>query len=106
MILNVIINILISILFFILAYFVGVKGKINLIHFYHWKNVKDEDKIPYTKEFGKGLNIIGIGLVVTSIFEYFSKSEWMWVIYVACFCYAFLIFHRAQMKYNNRKWFS
>ncbi len=26
--------------------------------------------------------------------------------YLACICYAFFVFHKAQMKYNDGKWFS
>lgn len=99
-------SILVAILFLVLAYLVGEKKKINIIHSYHYRNVKDEDKPAYCKEFGKGLNIIGISSVLIAILEYWLKSEWIWYLYLACICYALFIFHKAQMKYNDGKWFS
>lgn len=102
---DLIIVMLVSVVFFVIAYLVGQKGKINLIHSHHHKNVKEHDKKAYTKEFEKGMNIIASGLFVNGLLEYFTKIEWLWILYLANMFYGFWIFHKAQMKYNDGKWF-
>ncbi len=101
-----IISIFVGIIFLVFAYLVGEKKKINIIHLYHYRNVKEEDKPAYCKEFGKGLSIIGISSVMEGILECWSKIEWTGYLYWICICYAFYVFHKAQMKYNDGKWFS
>lgn len=102
----ILINFSVSILFFVLAYFIGTKEKIELIHDYHHKNVKEEDKKAYTALYSRGLRLIGFGLVATSVLEYFTKNDLYWIIYLFSFVSAFAIFHKAQMKYNDGKWFT
>lgn len=54
-------------LMFVLAYLIGVKGKIQLMHDYHYQRVKEEDKKAYTQTIGVGLSIIGIILLLYMI---------------------------------------
>ena len=47
--------------------FIGVlntKGNISMLHSYHIKNVKEEDKIPFGKLVGLGMFIMGGGIIV------------------------------------------
>jgi|GEM_PF-2626327 len=46
------------------------RGNISLIHNYHIKNVKTEDKINYGKMFSKGMFAIAIGLLISAAFIY------------------------------------
>lgn len=102
---DLIILLLVSCIFFVLAYIIGVKGKINLIHSYHYKYVKDEDKKAYAKIFGKGMNVMASGLLITSILQYITNNEWSWLIFCISFVYGLILFNTAQKKYNNGKWF-
>ncbi|MFI3228046.1 MAG: DUF3784 domain-containing protein [Clostridia bacterium] len=97
------IEIIVSVVFLVLGYLIYKKQKINLIHSYHYKNVKDEDKKAYTKEFCKGMNTIAMVLLITSILNYVTNNEWFWIIFCLTFAYSFMIFRKAQMKYNSGK---
>lgn len=57
---------IIGILFMLLGYLIGVKGKIQLIHSYHYKRVKDKDKKAYTRLMGFGIGVIGAFIIIAS----------------------------------------
>jgi len=55
---------IIGILIILLGYLIGFKGKIQLIHSYHYKNVKDKDKKAYTRIIGFGTGVIGAFITI------------------------------------------
>ena len=40
------------------------KGNIHSLHSYHRSRVKEEDRIPFGKQVGLGMIVVGIGIVV------------------------------------------
>ena len=44
------------------------KQKIELLHDYHYRNVRPEDKGPYTRLVGQGLLCMGAGILLTGWF--------------------------------------
>ncbi|MGN0691414.1 MAG: hypothetical protein ACI4K7_03600 [Oscillospiraceae bacterium] len=54
-----VILIAVGFLLLILGYLIGVKQKINLVHSYHYKRVKEEDKPVFCRKIGLGNAIIG-----------------------------------------------
>jgi len=57
----------ISVLFLWMGYLIWKKQKINLIHAYHYKKVKEEDKKAYTNLMGKAMIVIGVGMLLSDI---------------------------------------
>ena len=64
---------------FIVTFIVGIvcivigisntKGNISTLHSYHRKRVSEEDRIPFGKEVGRGMIIVGIAIMVYSAFS-------------------------------------
>ena len=61
---EIIIETLLGILLIVFAYLIGCKGQIQLLHSYHYQNVSEEDKKPYTQKMGIGNCILGIGILM------------------------------------------
>ena len=40
------------------------KGNINSLHSYHRSRVKEEDRIPFGKQVGLGMIVVGIGIAI------------------------------------------
>lgn len=93
-----------SVMFFISAMKIG-KGNIGLIHDYHWRNVKEEDKMKYCKELSKGMYVISFGILLSGIFSYIGNNIGVPVCLFGGIGIGFGIFHMAQKKYNG-SWFS
>ncbi len=45
----------------------NIKGNLKIIHSYHYKRVKEEDKLAFGKLVGIGSIIIGIALIIAGI---------------------------------------
>ena len=64
---------------FIVTFIIGIvcivigisntKGNISTLHSYHRKRVSEEDRIPFGKEVGRGMIIVGIAIMVYSAFS-------------------------------------
>ena len=80
------------------------KQKVSLVHEYHYKNVKKDDIPAYTRLLGIGLIVIGAGICVTGLFNWFKSSYW-WISMLIGFAGGLLVMNKAQKKYNG-SWFS
>ncbi len=94
----------VSFIAFFFGYLLYFKQKISIVHAYHWKKVKSDDIVPYTRLMGIAQFLIGISILSYSFLTFFN------LIYVALtFLYcilaaSFIIMHIAQKKYN-KGWF-
>ena len=95
----------VGILTFVFAFLLIKKQKINLVHSYHHKNVKEEDIPAYTRQMGIGLLLIGAGCIITGLINFFSKKHLGIIAFVICSVAGFAVTNRAQKKYNG-SWFS
>ena len=48
------------------------KGNISMLHSYHTKRIKEEDKLPFGKIVGLGMMIIGGALEAFAVFTFLS----------------------------------
>lgn len=90
---------------------IGMKnrnGNISMLHSYHIKNVKEEDKLPFGKLIGLGMYIVGVTLIIGGIIlliEEYSYNEVLstvsMVIYIVGFTIGFIIMFYALKKYNK-----
>lgn len=88
-------------LFFNLGWKIWKKGKISLIHDYHYKKVKDNDKKAYTAQIGKAHLVIGIGIILTGIIDFFVDTLSVWWVCGITFCIGLVMIIYAQIKYNH-----
>lgn len=100
MFIGFLVSLIIGLLFIYVGFLIWKKKKINLIHAYHYKNVKDEDREAYMKEMGISLIIGGVLLLISSVFEMISQKLSVIFMLFGIFIMLFKIF-KAQKKYNG-----
>ena len=105
MVVTALTHIVIGIFLTVLGLVTWKKRQINILHEYHYRNVKTEDVPAYTRSMGIGQIIIGSGLCLTGILILVTESTSSWMAFTAGFIAGMFIMHRAQMKYNGG-WFS
>lgn len=101
MLLELIIINMLGLIFIYLGLIIWKKEKISIIHSYHYKKVKECDRKAYTEMMGKGILIMGIGMLFTGIVDYITKTTNGWFLFAAFSIVGVLIMLRAQKKYNN-----
>ena len=103
---------------YIMTFLVGVlfiaigisntKGNISSLHSYHRSRVSEEDRVPFGRQVGLGMIIIGIGIIVFSALSaisiytennLFSLSGT--VLLIAAIISGLVISFRAMIKYNK-----
>ena len=84
------------------------KGNIDSLHSYHRKRVKEEDKLPFGKQVGLGMILIGISIIINgiiSMISFYLEMEWItWVgmaIMFAGLITGSAIAFSAMKKYNQ-----
>lgn len=102
---GIIINLCVSIIILVSGYFIG-KGKISLIHDYHYKHVEEKDYKAYTRLYSIGMYTIGVGILISNIFFYIDSNIGIGLSYLGSFVIGFLFFWKAQNRYNQGKWFT
>ena len=88
-------------IFFSLGWKIWKKKKISLIHDYHYKKVKDIDIKAYTAQIGKSHLIIGTGIILTGIIDFFTDTLFGWWVCGLTFCIGLVMIIYAQIKYNH-----
>ena len=80
------------------------KGNLKLLHSYHLKNVKKEDELPFGKLIWLGAIIVGVTVIVVSIFDFFTRKEFSLISNILLFSGLIpgvgIILH-ALFKYNK-----
>ena len=104
MIVGFIVELAVGLLCVVLGLVIWIKRKISLVHNYHYKNVKKNDIPAYTRLFGIGLILIGVGICVTGLLNLFESAFW-WIPMIAGFASGLAVLSAAQIKYNG-SWFS
>ncbi|SMP72745.1 DUF3784 domain-containing protein [Anoxynatronum buryatiense] len=101
MIFELILMSIVGVIFIWMGFLIWKKEKISLIHSYHYTKVKEENKKAYTEQMGKGVTIIGFGIIVTGVIGYVTKTTYDWIFFVLCFVLGFVFIIKAQKKYNG-----
>ena len=103
---------------FIMTFLVGVvliifgisnmKGNISSLHSYHRHRVSEEDRIPFGKQVGLGLVIIGVGIIIFSILSaitlYTENNVYIsvgTVVMIASMVVGLVLSFKAMIKYNK-----
>ncbi len=103
---------------YIVAFLVGVvcivlgisnmRGNISSLHSYHRSRVSEEDRIPFGKQVGLGIIIVGIGIIVFSVLSsvtlYTENDIFILVgtaVLIIGIILGLVISFRAMIKYNK-----
>lgn len=87
---------------------VHMTGNISLLHSYHRKRVREEDKKPYGKAVGVGMLVIGLSIIAFgALFLAFEKTQNDALVLVGTgvmlggLAVGTVLIFRAMMKYNK-----
>lgn len=77
---------IIGMIFIILGWLIWKKEKINLIHSYQYDKVAESDEKAYTALMGKDAVIIGAGIILTGVINFFLIQDWdlLYLKFVLC----------------------
>ena len=95
-----IVQIIIGLIVIVLGSF-NMKGNISLLHSYHRKRVREEDKITYGKKVGLGSIIIGITIILAGLFTFFNYATISNIILIIGLTIGFVLIFYAMFKYNK-----
>lgn len=98
---ELILMIILGLVFLFVGWRMWKKEQITLIHKYHYTKVSENDKKPYTEKMGKACILMGIGMMLTGIVDFATKTVYGWIFFVICFIWGMVIIIKAQKKYNN-----
>ena len=86
----------------------NIRGNISSLHSYHRHRVSEEDRIPFGKQVGWGTIVIGIGIIIFSIFStvtLYTNIEIFTLIGTAVLMIGLVVglimSFKAMMKYNK-----
>ena len=88
-------------MFFYLGFLLWKRERIDIIHDYHVKKVKERDKKAYTTIMGKAMIVIAIGLAVSGIIGVMTDSAKSRIPFGAAFILGLCMMLYAQIKYNH-----
>ena len=85
----------------------NMRGNISSLHSYHRSRVSEEDRIPFGKQVGLGIIIVGIGIIVFSVLSsvtlYTENDIFILVgtaVLIIGIILGLVISFRAMIKYN------
>ena len=86
----------------------NMQGNISSLHSYHRSRVSEEDRIPFGKQVGLGIIIVGIGIIVFSVLSsvtlYTENDIFILVgtaVLIIGIILGLVISFRAMIKYNK-----
>lgn len=91
---------IIGFILLIIAYLLGIKHKIELMHDYHMRKVKKQDVKAYCQTIGLGFLIIGVSWLGQGIYDNMLINDGMTIICYGTFIGLIIIIY-AQYRYNG-----
>lgn len=92
---------IVGIILVVLGYLLWVKKKISLLHDYHYDKVAEEDKDTFCTISGRGIFIIGLGLLVTAVIIGITNSPLSFIAMAVGFVVGLVFLIYAGLKYNR-----
>ena len=92
---------LVGIVLLVMAYHIGCKEKISLLHDYHYDKVSPQNKKIFCARMGLGLALMGMGLVVTACILALTNSAWSFLVLAFTFTVGLGIVILTEKKYNK-----
>lgn len=88
-------------IFLIFGLILVIWKKIELLHSYHWKNVKDDDKKIYCINMGASMIFMGAACLAGALINAFMQAHWGWISFGAGLVIGFAYMWFVQRKYNG-----
>ena len=85
----------------VLGYLIGVKGKISMIHSYHYSRVSERDKPAFCRLMGFGNSLIGLGLLLVPVMRPLAGESTALGVMIFCIAAGGLFIGWAIRKYNR-----
>ena len=101
MILGILITAAVGILCVIFGVLIGKKGKISLLHDYHYNKVTEENKATFCALVGLGLLLIGAGILASAVLLGVTESVLSFLAMAVGFIAGFGLIIYAGQKYNR-----
>ena len=102
-----IVTFLVGVVFIVLG-ISNMRGNISSLHSYHRSRVSEEDRIPFGKQVGLGIIIVGIGIIVFSVLSsitLYTENDIFILVGTAVLIIGIIlglaISFRAMIKYNK-----
>ena len=92
---------ILAVLFLIIALVLILGKNPEILHTYHWKNVKEEYKKTYSIQMGIGMLISFITNTAGALINYFTKTNWGWLSFGIGLLSSFVYWTYIQKKYNG-----
>lgn len=96
-----IVTIIIGVVLLVIGCLMAFKGKIVLLHSYHYKRVSEEDKPKLCKVAGLGNIITGVGIILCGALLYFMDQNIAFIIGGITAGVGIIIMLSAIIKYNK-----
>ena len=97
--------VLFGVLCVVLGLVIWKKQKIDLIHDYQHRNVREEDKPAYCRQMGISIIFIGVAIGLDGVANLFSWETFGYLSLAVGIIGGLVIMHKAQKQYNGG-WFS
>lgn len=91
----------VGILCLVIGILIWKKGKISLLHDYHYGNVSEENKKAFCALTGRGLCLMGLGMLITAVVLAITESVWSFLFFAAGFAAGLVLLIAADRKYNR-----
>lgn len=91
---------LVSVMLLIIAYLIGIKHKVSLLHDYHYANVTSDKIIPYSRIMGFGIFLMAMSFIKYSIFAYWFPPLSTWILWGGISISVCVLVY-AQYRYNK-----
>ena len=92
---------LLGILLIFIGHQVGWKGRIELIHWYHYAGLRPEDKSTYLKKMGASSVVIGGGFLSMPVLNWISHSDCGYYVGLAAVAVGIARILYVIIKYNG-----
>ena len=100
---RIVISIIIGCALCFVSYLVGVKGRVGLVHSYHYNNVTKENLNIFTRLMGLGIFICSIGVLSIGILDIFFSNSVNEIIGFTIACLGLVVLAYSVIKYNRKK---
>lgn len=98
---GVIIMSILAFIFLVIALILLISKNASIIHFYHWKNVKEENKKAYAIHMGVGMLISALANFAGALINFFTESNWGWFSFGIGLIASLVYWSIIQNKYNG-----
>lgn len=99
---GIIINTAFGLLLLFLAYMIGRKERIDILHSYHTKRVLPEDIKDYSQNMGLAFGLMGCGSLAGALIDYLNKNmDSGWLVMMSVMFISFVWMFMTQRKYNG-----